>query len=269
MKSSDSVAIEKCESLLIESRRYNIEHEILPSENEVIERLLKHKDSMRVVYTEIAKTLDDRQIDVFLGIVLSCAAFWNPEKSAEYRHGRQELINTNQQIFEKASALARLLEKREQLHNESGFASNTHYSIADVIHDAAKGNGYYHSFLEVRLKRLKCQFDLKYWPSLEEVVSVIATDSEYAETYATDELTEAATDSIRTSKADFLRAFYTALRENCGCTYQMLPAEFELTDKSVAEIMNSALDLPLEEQVDSTYVKRARQRFREKQVEIA
>jgi hypothetical protein len=56
-----------------------------------------------------------------------------------------------------------------------------------------------------------------------------------------------------------------AIKENTDSSYNLLPLEFELTDKAIAEIMNCALDLDVEELVDAAYIKRARQRIQNKQ----
>lgn len=88
-------ATEKCEPILSEHQAYNLNHHILTSENAVISTLLNHSDSMSVVYQELFSTLNKQQLDIVLGGILSCAAFWNQERSAQYRKEKQELIETN------------------------------------------------------------------------------------------------------------------------------------------------------------------------------
>jgi hypothetical protein len=64
-------------------------------------------------------------LQVFLGLVLSTAAFWNPEKIREARAARSDLSSVNRQIARKAAELATLLEQRSDLHDTSGFSSDT------------------------------------------------------------------------------------------------------------------------------------------------
>lgn len=269
MIASQNSATEKCEKILLKSKKYNIEHSILPSENIVIDRLINSKENMESVYMELGESLDERQIDVFLSVVLSCAAFWNPEKAVTYRAERKELIETNKAIAKVASNLVELLDKRDQLHNCSGFSSNTHYFIIDVIEKASSENPLFRSYIQEPLSCLGGRFDLKYWPSIEDVISELAVDAENAETYATDLVTEASTISNRASKADFLRALFSAIRKNSNRHYGLIPNQFSISDRSIAEIMNSALGLDVEELVDAGYVKRARQREREQNAENA
>ncbi len=263
MTTSQNTTTEKCEEILLKSKEYNIEHSILPSENIVIDRLISSKQNMRFVYDELNESLNEQQIDVFLSLVLSCAAFCNPEKTVTYRAERKELFETNKAIAKIARDLSELLCKRDQLHNHSGFSSNTHYSIIDVIEKASSENYLFGSYIKEPLSHLRGRFDPKYWPSIEDVISEVSVDAENAETYATDSVTEASTISNRASKADFLRALFSAIKENRDRPYGLMPTEFDISDRSIAEIMNNALDLDLEELVDAAYIKRARQRERE------
>ncbi|MCP5214332.1 MAG: hypothetical protein H6995_04925 [Pseudomonadales bacterium] len=265
MTEHQTTATEKCEEILRKSMAYNIAHSILPSENGVIDRLLNNKENMKYVYAELSKSLNEQQIEVFLSLVLSCAAFWNPKKAATYRTERKELFEVNRQIAKVAQQLVGLLERRDELHNHSGFSSGTHYSIINVIENASKDNFLYRSYIKKPLSHIKHQFDLKYWPSIEEVVAEVGLDAGSADIYATDSLTEASTASSRPSKIDFLRALFSALQENSGRKFGLIPENFELSDNSISEVMNCALQLDHEELVDASYVKRERQRQREQQ----
>lgn len=134
-----------------------------------------------------------------------------------------------------------------------------------IIQQVGEKNSLYSGYVGDSISKLKGRYDLKYWPTIEDVIREISLDAEKADIYATDPLTEAATDSTRSSKADFLKAFLAFIRENSSSAYCMLPLRFEISDKSIAEIMNSALNLRFDQLVDAQYVKRARQRQREQQ----
>lgn len=253
-----------CENLLHGVKRYNIQQDILRSENVVIDRLLKHTVELRDAYVEIYKKLHEHPpaLQVFLGLVLSTAAFWNPEKMKEARTAARDLANVNQRIARKATELATLLEQRSYLHNTSGFSSDTHHSICEVIASAAQDNYLFKFYVEHELSMLNRQFDLKYWPSLNEFVLALALDAEKAVLVATDPLTAASTVATRPSLADFFKALFVAIEENSAESYGQLPRGFTLTDRTLASLANCALDLEPDDLVDDGYVKRLRQRER-------
>ena len=135
-----------CENLLLEGRRYNNEHHILPSENAIADRLLAGGIELQDAYEELYEKLHAHQpaLRVFLGLVLSTATFWNPEKIQDARAARTDLSNVNQQIARKATELAALLEQRSDLHDTSGFSSDTHYHVCGVIEAASQDNYLFH-----------------------------------------------------------------------------------------------------------------------------
>jgi len=253
-----------CEDILLEGKQYNIEHHILPSENAVADRLLARGIELKDAYDELHGKLHARPpaLQVFLGLVLSTAAFWNPQKMQEARTARSDLSNVNRQIARKAAELATLLEQRTDLHNTSGFSTETHYHAIEVIESASRGNYLFQSYVQEKLDALRGQFDLKYWPSLSDFMRELASDAEKADTEATDPLTAAATSAARPSKADFFKALFASVEENSAENYGQLPRGFKLTGRTLASLANCALDLGPDELVDEAYVKRLRQRER-------
>ena len=225
-----------CEAILIEGKRYNIEHGILPSENVVADRLLARGIELRDAYGELYEKLHPRPpaLKAFLDLLLSTAAFWSPEKMAQARVARDELADVNRQIARKA----------------------------DVIEVASEHNYLFNAWVKDRLDALRGQFDLKYWPSLDQVLRQLAADAEKSGMEATDPLTAAATAASRPSRADFFKALFAAIEENSARNYGLLPRGFKLTDGTLASLANCALDLGPDELADSTYVKRLRQRER-------
>lgn len=263
MNDTTDIATEKCEKILKDSKSYNIEHSILPSANAVIERLLSNRENMKAFYNELYESLSDQQISFFLDVVIRCTAFWNHENAATSRLDKKDLINTNKEIGKLAKELVALLEKREDLHNHSGFYSNTHYSIADMILDASKNNYLFEGYIKDPLDQLNARFDLKYWPTISDVVMELSKDAERAEVMASDTLTDVSTTSSRPSKVDFLRALILSINENKERAFGLIPSHFELSNKSYAEVMNCALGLSPDDLVDAGYVKREKQRQRE------
>ncbi len=249
-----------CENILIEGKRYNIEHDILPSENAVTDRLLARRLELKDVYEELHSKLRTHPpaLQIFLELVLSTAAFWNPKKIMEARVARNDLSKVNQRIAKIAAELATLLEQRSDLHNTSGFSSDTHYHVCGVIEAASQDNYLFKSYVQERLDALCGQFDLKYWPSLSDFIQELASDAGNAAMEATDPMTKAATTATRPSRADFFKALHASIAEN----YDRLPRGFKLTDKTLASLANCALDLEPDDLVDDAYMKRFRQRER-------
>jgi len=253
-----------CESFLLEGKRYNNERSILPVENAIADRLLARGDELQDAYEELHNKLHARPqaLQIFLGLVLSTAAFWNPEKIQDARAARCDLAYVNQQIAKKAAELATLLEQRSVLHDTSGFSSDTHYHVCNVIEAASQYNYLFKSYVQEKLATLRGQFDLKYWPSLSEFLQELASDAEKAVMEATDPLTAAATSATRSSKADFFKALFAAIEENSLGNHGLLPKGFKLTDRTVASLANCALDLGPDDLIDEAYMKRFRQRER-------
>lgn len=253
-----------CENILIEEKHYNIEHNILPSENIVADRLLTRGLELREAYEELHSKLHVHPpaLRVFLQLVLSTAAFWSPAKISEARAARDELANVNQKIAKMATELSELLEQRSNLHNTSSFSSETHYHVCDVIEAAAKNNHLFQFYVQERLNVISNQFDLKYWPSLSEFLQELASDASETTMGATDSLTAAATMATRPSRADFFKALFAAIEENNAENYGQLPRGFRLTDNTFASLANCALDLGPNDLLDGAYVKRLRQRER-------
>lgn len=257
-------AQQACETILIEAKRYNIEHAIWPSENAVADRLLARGLELKDAYGELHEKLNPHPpaLKVFLDLLLGVAAVWSPEEIAQSRLERKELDGVNRQIAKKAEELAQLLERRTELNNTSGFSCETHYHVCEVIEAASERNHRFNSWVKEHLNALRGQFDLKYWPSLAQFVRVLAADAESASMEPTDPLTAAATAATRSSRADFFKALFAAIEENGARNYGQLPRRFKLTDATLASLANCALDLGPDELVDASYVKRLRQRER-------
>lgn len=250
-----------CEDLLREEIGYNSKYHILPSESAVANRLLCRGIELRDAYDELHNKLHARPqaLQFFLGLVLSTAAYWNPEKMQVARAARSNLTNVNQQIARQAAELATLLEQRSDLHNTSDFSSNTHHHVCNVIAAASAQNGLFRSYVQKELGALRSQFDWKYWPSLGEFMQELAIDAENAVMKTTDLLTATATAATRPSKADFFKALFVAIGENSEENYGLLPRGLKLTDRTLASLANCALGLGPDDLVDEAYMKRLRQ----------
>lgn len=259
-------ATQACEAILRAKQAYNTERKILPSENAVGARMLSRSLELTEAYEELHAKLNTHPyaLQTFLGLVLSTASHWSPEKIAEAREARSKIDDLNRQIAKRAAELARLLDQRSHLSNTSGFSSATHYHVVEVIDAAAKGRNHrFTTYVQDHLDALGGRFDLKYWPTPSEFVQELATDADAAITEASDSLTAAATCSARPSRADFFKALLAAIKENGARQHGQLPSGFKVSDGALAAMATCALDLGPNDLVEGSYLKRLRQRERD------
>lgn len=253
-----------CETILRMEKQYNVEHNILPSENRIVDRMLARGPELHDAYEELHRELHSNPAALreFLGAVIRAAAHWNPEKIAQARAGRSELIEVNAMIAETAGELASLLRSRSRLNDSAGFSSDTIYSLCQVIEEAGQGNSRFVARVQEPFSALYTQFDGKYWPTISDVLEKIAGDARMAEVEPWDPMTAAATAALRPTLADFVKALFAAIEDLRRGTPGWLPQGFKPTDETVASLVNCALDLAPEDMKNGPYVKGIRQRSR-------
>lgn len=253
-----------CEDILLEEKRYNIEHGILASENEVVDRLLARGPELIEAYHELHSKLSSQHgsLRAFMQLVLYCSAHWSEPKLFRERQARRELIELNASIASEADRLANLLEKRSYVREHSAFRDDTIYHPIDLIICAAAQNHRFERWVAKPLSAVGDQFDLKYWPGLDDLLRALSRDAANSSIEATDPLTAAATASPRGSLADVFRALFAAIEEQKSGYRPALPKDFRPTDSTLASLASCALDLGPDELVSGEYVKRLRQRDR-------
>ncbi|MEO8644679.1 hypothetical protein [Pseudomonas sp.] len=263
-----AAAIDLCESVLREDYKYNLENEIWPSDNRLIEGLLDRTSELADVYVELYGLLaeDPRALKSFFDVFATAVYSWSPEKIKEARQDREELTDLNVRIAKLSELLSDLLSRRTEVKEISSFTSDTYYHIMDVVEDASEGNGLFSSHLKDKLDKLTYQYDLKYWPSISKVVTLIGINAANAVTVADDSAASAATEARRPGLADFLKAFEAELDMNRVKNIGFIPDDFSLTDSSMASLVNCGLELEADDLIDASFVKRYRQREREKKV---
>ncbi|MDC7684389.1 hypothetical protein PQU92_13970 [Asticcacaulis sp. BYS171W] len=253
-----------CETVLHDIKARNLDGGISPDHNEMIGVMLSRRLELAPAYEELHRKLKgdyDALWLVFDGL-LCVSAEWNTAKVAKSRCDRAQLRDVNRKISEVADELAQLLDERTELNAHSGFCSETHTDICQVIEDAAIHNGRFTVWVQKPLAQLKNRYDIKHWPSLSEVVQVIADDAEAAEIGPADPTTAAATTGPRSSDADFFKALFSRLRDEGENHAQLHPSTFSLTDSTVAILGSCVLNRDPDELFDGDYVKRLRQRER-------
>lgn len=78
-------------------------------------------------------------------------------------------------------------------------------------------------------------------------------------------MTPSASCTARSTKADFVKALLVSIDENRGTIEGRLPPDFSMSDGSIASLVNCGLDLSDEESVEGRYIKRLRQRERDRE----
>jgi hypothetical protein len=256
-----NVGAERCLKFLRDEIEYNETNGVWPSVVEVANLLILRESELRDFFGELAQKLTS---DIALGIALdgliSTAAIWNPSQLNAAREERKQLSQLNQDIAREALALSDLLQRRSSLQEESQFSTTAAYHIVDLFEKAVPSHHSFHFWTKKPLKAIRTQFSLKYWPTLSEVVSAIASDSETATIEADDEMTQAGTQSSRASKADFVRAWLARIEEDSFGGGHSLPDGFSISDSAMASATNCALDLCADNLVDGAYVKNIRWR---------
>lgn len=255
-----------CENELRAELTYNLDHQIYPSENAIFDRLLGRRLELTEAYRDLHAKIGKHPhaVTIFLRTLADVAAFWNPEGIEKARAGRERLRKVNSLIAIRAAELSALLAGRSELRTHSGFADDSYYHIVQAIDAAGARNPLYGTYIKKPLRALKSQFDLKYWPPPSACVAAIGSDAERAELEATDPITAAATEGSRASLADFFKGWFEAIEENGTDEGGFIPSGVKLTDNSYASFANCVLDLGPEDLVDGAYVKRLRQRERER-----
>jgi len=241
----------------------HIKSSILPTETAICRRLLDRRGELGDACKDlwIKAKQSEFHLSVFIDGLLGVASEWNPEKMAAARIQRDRLDQVNEKISKIAFELAELLRERSNLHDHSGFSSETHYHVVDVINEAARNNHRFRSNVLEPLAQIRGQFDLKYWPMLPDFIGTIAADAAKASATAHNAMTAAGTVSSRPSLTDFFRAWFEQIEDNSDG--RLLPRQFKLTDASFAAFANCALDIEPDKTVGADYVKRLRQRARD------
>lgn len=250
-----------CESVLKAEIDYNTENDILPDVCRTAEVLLSRRVEMHDAYRELHSKLESwpRGLWTFFDGLLTAAVFWNLQELTAARETRIRLQELNAHIANNARVLAELLKVRSELNGQNGFFSDTHDSAFALIEAAGRRNPNYESYVSDEMRKLN-RFGSKYWPSLSDIVHVLADDAAEAVVEATDPLTAAGTSSIRASQADFFRSWFKAIADYREIGE--LPENFELSDSSYASLANCALNLDTKKLIDGAYIKRLRQRDR-------
>jgi hypothetical protein len=81
------------------------------------------------------------------------------------------------------------------------------------------------------------------------------TDAERAEVTAYDEATAVATESPKSGRSDFVKAFLARIDDNRVRECGFIPNSFALSDGAMASLVNCGLDLKVDELVNADFIK--------------
>ena len=252
------------ESILIEIKKNNIEKQILPSENRVIDHLLNRSIEMKSLYDELERKLTRPQQEILWDALLGAATFWNPESSRALREDKKKLQKLNSDIAKHATKLAQLIREREEICETTGISAYEDYDFLHWVHKAGEDNHLYQSYIQQGIQALSGRYDLKYWPEPYAVVEAIGQFANDAEVYENNSWTEELLSSPKHSMADYLRVIIKAIddRKYHLPPENILPTDFRMSDNALATIINCTLNLEPEDMVSTEYIKRSRQNIR-------
>ena len=150
----------------------------------VMERMIARADELKLPFKELVDAFgySDKfegypPNNSFIWLTLKhiwCSFDYRKEDVVNARDDLKELRALKEDIVELASKLSAKLQRQSELYEISGFSKPDYQFIDDLIEQASAGNYLYKWHVSEKLKSLTSQYDLKYWPSIANLVSAIA-----------------------------------------------------------------------------------------------
>ncbi|EOC1428852.1 hypothetical protein ACI1AD_004102 [Cronobacter dublinensis] len=194
--------------------------------------------------------------------IFSAGVYGTAEHHGRLKTDHSRLAVLNDGIAARSGELSRMLREREQILNRNAFYIEHTAHIVDLIDAASGQNGHYSSFLREKLEGLRSQFDGKYWPSLRQLLAAVAREKPVAEFM--DRSDVAVVHARGVAVPDFLRRLFSnfhdirVMERDLRTAHIYLPADFRLTDASLATLAAVSLDLAETVTVDSVKMLRNR-----------
>ena len=201
-----------------------------------------------------------------LDILVAAAAYWNPEQVLEKRNALRRIEELDDEIATSAKNLSRAIRTRADIRERNGIGkSMSEFDIPWVFPRLFEkyaeldqpGAHLCRMRLMKELQPLISRFDYKYWPTLPDLLDVVA-DASFIEVEAGQTIEDGATlkalsASRQASVTDFVRAFLRLLEESRDISRDWR----KLTDLTLASLMNAALNNP-ETSIAPGYLRRIR-----------
>ena len=227
----------------------------------VLDRLIVREAEMTPVWNDIARhELTREQCQTLLEQLFFAGAYGTEKYNRHLKDDHARLAVLNESIAGKAAELARMLAERQSILSRNSFYLEHTTDIVDLIDAASGENGHYRSFLRKPLAALRCQYDGKYWPTLQLMLEVVARENNVA-TFM-DRSDEAVVNARGAAVPDFLRRLFNNLYNiriqegDWHSAHIYLPADFRLSDASLATLATVSLDLDEPVSVDSIKMRR-------------
>ncbi|MCW1877219.1 hypothetical protein OMR58_22480 [Erwinia sp. INIA-01] len=223
----------------------------------VLDRFLERTHEMRPVWENIARQrLSEAQCHCLVEQLAYAGKYASDEERKRLKDDHKRLIQLNEDIREHAKLMALKMRERDALLNRNDFIADTAYHIIDLTNQAAESNSRYRSYIRDPLVVLRNRYELKYWPSISDVIDVVAREQPEIVF-----LSEADREVVRSRGAtvpDYLRIIFNHI-QNVREDICRLPTGFTLSDDSLAILATVTLDLP--EAVSTESVKERRNQF--------
>lgn len=172
----------EAEQFLRKELDYNRTHGIYPSDNEIMERMLRNPDTLRPLYCELGRSL--RSVhgrEAVLSLMIRVAVVAHPKRTAGIRDEKKQAKKLNAEIHKLAPhlrKLAALLRERQTDCPSINPLLLPH--VADLMALATQQSRdrfkphLFDEHLAPRLEPLRASFDWKYWPDVDELLLALA-----------------------------------------------------------------------------------------------
>jgi hypothetical protein len=234
----------------------------------VMERMIDRADELKLPFQELIDAFgySDRleghsPNNAYIWLTLEhiwCSYDYRKEDVIDAREDLRELRALKQEIVELASTLADKLQCQSELYENSGFSKPNYQFIDDLIEQASEGNYLYKWHVSEKVKSLTYQYDLKYWPSLADLVSAISRFEDTQPDPAHIQYPGHVINGREPDIKDFVLSFDGHFDEQNN-----LKTGFRFSNNAVADIINVILDLPVDKLATGDAVRVVRNRFKE------
>jgi len=258
---------EFCAAIIKRELADNKENNLWMSYWGVMQRLIDRKNELSTAFQEMINAFGYQnsrncinQEELYLLLTLEHIWFsydHSPNEINTIREDHAELKSLHAQICKLSGQLAEALRKQDQIYEEKEFYRNEYLGLIDTIDLASESNSLYQFYIKPELKKLKGQFDLKYWPDCPDIVEAIGIHQSRQTLPSHSEYPDQVLNGRTTIFKDFVLTFDSGYRDN-----PCLPNDFKFSNKAMADIINVVFDLEPNVYATPEAVKNIRNRYK-------